>query len=68
MNPTNQNIAHSKQVESRNNLTLEEVDLIGRKCNQLHDEEILITLARIWKMFKSACTHKEKKQNPGCIR
>lgn len=48
MNPTIQSVEKSEQYESSDLMTLEEVDILCRKCNHLHDEEILKTLGKIW--------------------
>ncbi|WP_136810224.1 hypothetical protein [Desulfosediminicola flagellatus] len=62
MNPTTQNIDYSKQNEAPEYVTLEQMDVICRKCNQLHDEEILIAFGRVWKKLVGMFIRTEEKQ------
>ena len=59
MNPTIQSVEKSRLYEVSDQMTLEEVDILCRKCNQLHDEEILKTLGKFWYKIIGDHSHEE---------
>jgi hypothetical protein len=62
MNPTTHSIESSQQ-ENRNELiTLEQMDVLCRKCHQLHDERILILLSRSLRWAANFFKHKDEEQ------
>ncbi len=63
MNPTIQSINNSKEKNSYENITLEQMDVLGRKCHHLHDEEILLRFSQIFKMIGHMFRHEQEEQH-----
>ncbi|MGB3211091.1 MAG: hypothetical protein WBB19_10335 [Desulforhopalus sp.] len=59
MKPTNQKVKNSTLAHEQKSLTLEEMDLLCRKCHHLHDEEILVILRGFFRKLKKIFTQKE---------
>ncbi len=59
MNPTNQSSKDRSGDFDHKSLTLEEMDVLCRKCHHLHDEEILLILGRFFRVMKKFFTRSE---------
>jgi len=52
MNHTNQSIKDRPKDYESKSLTLEEMDVLCRKCHHLHDEEIIQVIGRFFRVMK----------------
>lgn len=52
MTLSNQNSNNSISADEKKTLTLEEMDILCRKCHHLHDEAILTMLSGLFKRVK----------------
>ncbi|GAB6190960.1 hypothetical protein [Desulfocastanea catecholica] len=52
MNPINQTIEDRTGDYESKSLSLEEMDVLCRKCHQLHDEEIILIIGRFFRVMK----------------
>jgi hypothetical protein len=59
MHPTNQGINKSRENYDSEALTLEQIDIIVRKCHHLHDEEVLASFTRFFRMLKTLLGQKK---------
>ncbi len=59
MKSANQTIEGIGESESKS-LTLEEMDVLCRKCHQLHDEEILLIIGRFFRVMKNLFSSRKK--------
>lgn len=60
MNPINQTIEDRTGVYESKSLTLEEMDVLCRKCHQLHDEEIILIVGRFFRVMKKFFFRRKK--------
>ena len=60
MNPTNQSIKERPGDYESKSLTLEEMDVLCRKCHHLHDEEIILVIGRFFRVMKKFFTQNAK--------
>lgn len=59
MTLTNQKINNSTLAHEPKSVTLEEMDVLCRKCHHLHDEEILLVLSGIFRRIKKIFKQKD---------
>jgi len=59
MNPTNHSTKDRLEYYESKRLTLEEMDVLYRKCNQLHNEEIIYIIGRFFRLMKRFFTQNE---------
>ncbi len=52
MNLTNQAIKERPENYEPKSLTLEEMDVLCRKCHHLHDEELILMIGRFFRTVK----------------
>ncbi len=64
MNPTIQSVDTNTKNDEVVQVTLEEMDVMCRKCNQLHDEEIVKFLERVWHKIMGDHSHEEGMIHP----
>lgn len=62
MRHTDQHQQHRPLPANNREISLEEVDVLVRKCHHLHDEEILQTLSRLYRRWCSAWSAKASPQ------
>jgi hypothetical protein len=60
MDPTNQSIKDRPGDYESKSLTLEEMDVLCRKCHHLHDEEIILVIGRFFRVLKKFFTQNAK--------
>lgn len=52
MNPIHQTIEGRTGDNESKSLSLEEMDVLYRRCHQLHDEEIILIIGRFFSVMK----------------